>query len=82
MKIYSILPKGIKGFSLIDGESVLIANDNKQFASHVLRLLRDIKLREKLDVAAREVALSTIDWKVLGKRLKSIVEETYANLSD
>ncbi|MHA1360535.1 MAG: glycosyltransferase family 4 protein [Candidatus Helarchaeota archaeon] len=75
-------PQGIRGFSLIDGESVLIANDNKQFASHVLRLLTDIKLREKLGVAAREVALSTIDWKVLGKRLKSIVEETYANISD
>jgi len=73
-------PQGTRGFPLKDGESVLIANDNKQFASNVLRLLRDNMLREKLGNAARDVALSTIDWKILGKRLKMIVEDTYASL--
>lgn len=74
-------PQGIRGFPLIDGESVLIANDNKQFASHVLRLLGDYKLQEYLGKMARNTAIVTIDWNVLGQRLRSIVEETYSNLS-
>jgi len=74
-------PQGIRGFPLIDGESVLIAHSNEQFATHVVKLLRDYKLGEQLGKAARNVAIATIDWSVLGQRLKVIIEETYANLS-
>jgi len=68
--------QGIRGFSLIDEESVLIAYNNEQFATHVVKLLRNHKLREQLGKAARNVALITIDWQVLGKRLIKIIEET------
>lgn len=75
------MPQGIRGFSLIDGESVLIANDNKQFATHILKLLGDYILQEQLGKAARNVATATIDWNVLEQHLRSIVEEMYGNLS-
>jgi len=67
-------PKGIRGFPLVNGESVLIAHSDEQFASQVVRLLTDPVMQERLGAAAREVALSTIDWKMLSKRLIGIVQ--------
>jgi glycosyltransferase involved in cell wall biosynthesis len=66
-------PQGIRGFSLVNDESVLIAHNEEQFASHVVALLRDQPRRQSLGAAAREVALSTVDWPVLGKRLVGII---------
>jgi glycosyltransferase involved in cell wall biosynthesis len=67
-------PQGIRGFSLVDTESVLVAENKEQFAAQAIALLRDPIRRERLGAAAREVALSTIDWPVLGKRLIEVVK--------
>lgn len=67
-------PEGVRGFPLVDGKSVFIAYSDKQFATHVIRLLRDPARRERAGTLAREVALSTVDWKVLGSRLVNIVK--------
>jgi len=74
-------PQGIRGFPLIDEESVLIAHNNEQFANHIVKLLRNHKLREQLGKKARNIAIATIDWSVLGQRLRVIIEETFANPS-
>lgn len=71
-------PQGIRGFALVDGCSVLIAQDNEQFAQHVVGLLQSPASRHTLGVAARQVALTTIDWQVLGARLIELVETTFA----
>jgi len=67
-------PQGIRGFSLVDTESVLVAENKEQFAAQAIALLKDPIRRERLGAAAREVALSTIDWPVLGKRLIEVVK--------
>ena len=69
-------PQGVRGFTLVDGESVLITNSNGQFAAQIVSLLKDAATRKRLGSAARQVALTTIDWRVLGKRLVQIVETT------
>ncbi|HIE26282.1 TPA: glycosyltransferase, partial [Candidatus Poribacteria bacterium] len=66
--------QGIRGFSLVDGESVLIADSPEQFAANVLLLLRNPELRMDIGTKARQVALKTIDWPILGQRLRAIVE--------
>lgn len=66
--------QGIRGFPLVDGESVLLAHDKQQFAHQVVSLLKDPKRGERLGATAREAALSTIDWGLLGSRLVGIVE--------
>ncbi|MCX5887943.1 MAG: glycosyltransferase family 4 protein [Deltaproteobacteria bacterium] len=71
---------GIRGFPLIDGESVLLADSPPQFAKHVVSLLREPEQCMALGSAARKKALSTIDWSVLGKRLVAIVHATQAAL--
>ncbi len=75
-------PAGVRGFPLVDGESVLIAYSNEQFASQVVGLFKDAITRERLSRAARCVAIASIDWQVLGKRLASIVENTFRVLPE
>jgi glycosyltransferase involved in cell wall biosynthesis len=74
-------PAGVRGFALVDGESVLIGRTPAQFAENVLRLLEDEAKRSALGEAARQIALETIDWRVLGDRLLKIIERTQAGLS-
>jgi len=73
-------PEGIRGFPLVDGESVLIAHSKEQFAEHAVALLEDSVRQERLGAAARKVALSTIDWKILGKRLLKIINSVYEGM--
>ncbi|MDP9314583.1 MAG: glycosyltransferase family 4 protein [Chloroflexota bacterium] len=74
-------PAGVRGFPLVNGLSVAIAESNEQFARHVIDLLRDPSRREQMGRLARETALETIDWRVLGKRLRSIIGRVQNNLS-
>jgi polysaccharide biosynthesis protein PslH len=67
-------PQGVRGFTLVDGESVLIAHSDQEFAVHIIALLRDRARRERMGIAARNAALAAVDWRILGKRLITIVE--------
>lgn len=73
-------PEGIRGFPLVDGESVLVAYSNEQFASHAVSLLTDSIRRERIGKEARKVAETFIDWKVLGKRLMQIINSIYEEI--
>jgi len=79
MPIVSTL-QGVRGFSLVDGQSVLIASDTQEFAAHTATLLGNPERRFTMGQKAREVALSTIDWQVLGKHLIEIVRVTHESL--
>ena len=68
-------PAGVRGFNLENGESVFMANTSDSFASKCVELLKDATLREKIGKAAREKALKTIDWQLLGEKINSIVNE-------
>lgn len=69
-------PQGVRGFPLVDGQSVLIANDAEEFSAHAVSFLRNPERRTSLGQSARQTALATIDWHVLGKRLVQIIETT------
>jgi len=75
-------PMGIRGFPLVDGESVAVAQSNEKFAAMVIQLIRDPGRCERLGNAARNVALEHIDWNVLGKKLHGILEETFNTLNE
>ena len=65
--------QGVRGFPLIHGENVLIADDNTEFARYCIELLVNPYRREHMGKAARETALGNIDWRVLGIRLNMII---------
>lgn len=67
-------PEGIRGQPLVDGESVLVAPDDRSFGAGIAALLRDASLRERLGTAARRSALAHLDWRVLGPRVVGLVE--------
>lgn len=75
-------PQGVRGFDLTYGQSVLIAHNTEQFAAHCVMLLRSPERRAALGAAARDTALATIDWQVLGKRLANIVDDTFRGLAE
>lgn len=74
-------PQGVRGFPLVDHESVLVANDVQEFAAHAVALLRSPERCLAIGRTARQVALSTIDWQVLGKRLVQIIETAQAQMT-
>ena len=71
---------GIRGFPLKNGESVLIAETPDAFAQKCIELLKNASLRFTLGNSARYHALNTIDWRILGERLRGIVNEHKANM--
>jgi glycosyltransferase involved in cell wall biosynthesis len=60
---------GCEGLDVVDGEHILIADDNKLFAEHVLKLLRNRELRSKIAANAREFVVAHYDWDVITERL-------------
>jgi glycosyltransferase involved in cell wall biosynthesis len=75
-------PEGVRGFALQDGQSVSVAHTNEQFAAQVIELLNQPERRERMGEAARQVALATIDWAVLGERLRAIVDDVERELAN
>lgn len=75
-------PQGIRGFPLVEEQSVLIGRTEIEFAEKVIMLLRDSERRRALGNVARQVALSTIDWRVLGERLRAIVDDVCGKMQN
>lgn len=56
-------------------ESIMIADDPNEFAQHVVKLLTDTKLYEKIRSNASDVALEHFSWAPLIKNLEAIYAE-------
>jgi glycosyltransferase involved in cell wall biosynthesis len=67
--------QGIRGLPLVDGESVLLADDDDDFARCVSALLRDAPRRARLAAAARRAAETHLDWRVLARSLVTMVDD-------
>lgn len=73
--------EGVRGLTLVNNESVLIARDTQEFASHIVSLIEDPERCRVIGQKARQIALTTIDWQVLGKRLNRMVKEVMEQLN-
>jgi glycosyltransferase involved in cell wall biosynthesis len=62
---------GAEGLRYCAGKHMLIADDPRQFADSVLKLMDDTSLRRKLALAARQLALDEYSWEVIGGHLAS-----------
>lgn len=63
---------GCEGLEVIDGQEVLIRDTPEAFAAAVKDILCEEDLRTRLSIAARERAVQTYDWDVLGRSLQRI----------
>jgi sugar transferase (PEP-CTERM/EpsH1 system associated) len=61
---------GAEGLPVRSGEHLLIADEPDTFASAVVRLMRDVEERHRLESAARRLVLERYDWRVAASRLE------------
>lgn len=64
---------GSEGIAYTHGQNILIEDDPVNFAEAVLRLLNDTELRNTLGVNAISLATANYSWKMIGKKLKSMM---------
>jgi len=67
--------KGCEGLDVVDHEHVLIADDPEQFARHIVTLLHDGDLRNKLITRARDLVRAKYDWRSLETPLRSLLAQ-------
>lgn len=66
--------KGAEGLAVTPGREILIADEPEEFATEVVRLLRDPALREHLAGNARQLVEEKYDWPAIGQRFTALVE--------
>jgi sugar transferase (PEP-CTERM/EpsH1 system associated) len=71
--------KGAEGLKVTHGRDVLIAKEPTEFASQVLRLLRDPALRRRLVANARHLVEQRYDWTRIGQHFVDFVEDVAHN---
>jgi glycosyltransferase involved in cell wall biosynthesis len=70
--------KGAEGLELKAGRDILIADKPSDFASVVLNLLQNGKLRESLSHSGRRTVETKYDWQRIGHQFCDFVEEIAA----
>jgi polysaccharide biosynthesis protein PslH len=70
--------KGAEGLDLRDGHDILLADTPRLFAEATHALLANPALREKLSIHGQQTVLQKYDWRVIGARLNSLIEQTVA----
>jgi glycosyltransferase involved in cell wall biosynthesis len=68
---------GCEGLDVENGRSVLLADDDEQFAAAVVRVLTNRSLAEGLATAARETA-KRYDWRLVGRQLDTAIHDAIA----
>jgi glycosyltransferase involved in cell wall biosynthesis len=74
--------KGAEGLDVTHDTHLLIADAPCLFAEHVLRLLRDADLRNRLAQNARELVAQRYSWGAIGPRFAQLAVETARSTTD
>ena len=64
---------GAEGLNAAHKENILIADDPKQFADYIIRLIDDIDYNKKLSLNGRTFVEKNYDWEEIGKKLNEII---------
>jgi glycosyltransferase involved in cell wall biosynthesis len=67
--------KGAEGLNVTSNRNILIADEPQEFATQVIRLLRDSALRERLSTNGRRLVEQRYDWSKIGQRFVDLVED-------
>jgi glycosyltransferase involved in cell wall biosynthesis len=74
--------KGAEGLVVTHEENILIADEPVEFARQVLRLLRDVQLRQRLAANARVLVERQYNWRIIGAQFDRFIEQTVAARKD
>jgi glycosyltransferase involved in cell wall biosynthesis len=67
---------GAEGLPVTHGQNILIADEPREFASWVVRILRDRELADRLGGAARALVEKQFTWKTAASQFEGIIEDT------
>jgi polysaccharide biosynthesis protein PslH len=67
---------GAEGLPVTHGQNILIADDPREFASWVVRILRDRELAARLGRAGRALVEKQFTWKTAALQFEKIIEDT------
>ena len=67
---------GAEGLPVTHGQNILIADDPREFARSVVRILRDRELAARLGRAARSLVERHFAWKTAASQFETILQET------
>jgi glycosyltransferase involved in cell wall biosynthesis len=70
---------GAEGLPVTDGNNVLVANTEKDFADAVIRLMQDAGLRSRIGRAARTLVEREYSWRSVGDTFARSVEDFLAH---
>jgi glycosyltransferase involved in cell wall biosynthesis len=66
---------GCEGLKVTDGENILIADSEEEFAKKTVSLLRELDLRRKIVERARELVVNHYDWDIIARKMMKIYLE-------
>jgi glycosyltransferase involved in cell wall biosynthesis len=67
--------QAVSALGAADGEHLLVADDAEAFAYHILAVLGDRSLAQRLGLAGRRYVEAHHDWNEIAKRLEAIYQE-------
>jgi len=67
--------KGAEGLDVADGEHLLLADEPQRFAARTLEMMGNAELRLRLAANARRLVEQHYDWRAIGRRFTSLVED-------
>lgn len=67
--------KGAEGLDVIPGVHILIADDPREFAAQIVRLLNDAQLRQSLSDNATRFVKENYEWKMIGERFSIVLDQ-------
>ncbi|HET7118064.1 MAG TPA: glycosyltransferase family 4 protein [Hanamia sp.] len=68
---------GAEGIEFTNGNQILIADAEKEFANTVIQLLNDKEKRISISKAARKLAEEKYDWNVIGQNMASFINNAF-----
>jgi len=70
---------GAEGLPVTHGENILLADDPREFAAAILRLLSDHGLRQRIGAAARRLVETQYSWSAVTNFLDSALIQAFRN---
>jgi glycosyltransferase involved in cell wall biosynthesis len=67
--------KGAEGINYLNGENIVIADTDEDFARETVTLLKYPKKRERIGANARELVSKAYDWKIISEDIRSAYKE-------
>ncbi len=67
---------GCEGIEVTPGQDILISDTAEGFAKHVINLMINSELRQKLELNARKLVVDKYSWHIIGQKIRNVLNNT------